>query len=102
MKAYLAADLAGVFVYDFPTTCTVGGTTYNVLVGDNSQTEEDAFGGPQMVDTQSIHFRVSDLASIDNGTVLTLVDTGVSTKKLVVSNTISADGNEMIVQVRAA
>jgi len=102
MKSYLAADLAGVFIYDFPTTCTVGLTTYTVLVGDNSQTEEDAFGGQQMIDTQSIHFKASDISEIVNGIVVTLTDSGVALKKLVVSNMLSADGNELIVQVRAA
>lgn len=102
MKAYLAADLAGVFTYDFPTTCKVGSVTYNVLVGDNAQTEEDAFGGQQMIDTQAIHFQTSDLPEIENGIIVTLTDQGVALKKLVVSNLLSADGNELIVQVRAA
>lgn len=102
MGAYLAADLSAVFSYDFTTTCTVGKRPYTVIVGNNSVTEEDAYGGPTPVDTQEIHFRTSDLATIENGIIITLVDQGETKKKLVVSSLVSADGNELIVNVRAA
>jgi hypothetical protein len=102
MGSYMAADLNAVFSYDFTTTCKIGSRVYTVIVGDNSQTEEDAMGGPQMIDTQQIHFRRTDLSTIENGTIVTLTDQGTALRKIVVSNTTSADGNELIVYVRAA
>ncbi len=102
MAPFLAADLAALFDYDFPTTVIIGAKTYDVLLGDDSVTETDAFGGPEAQDTQQIHFKVSDLASIENGEVLELKQGTKTQQKLVVSSLISADGVELIAYVRAA
>jgi hypothetical protein len=104
MHNYMAADLAALFTYEFTSTCTLGTATqgYTVIVGDDQQTEQDAFGGPESEDKQAVHFKVSSLPAITNGSVLVLNTPSGNQRKIVVSNTTSADGVELIAYVRAA
>ncbi len=104
MKAQLAADLAGAFLYDFPCICIVEGKNYTVLASDDEKSEVDSYGGPEMINAQEIHFLTADLPSIENGILIYLSPQGVNGPTqalLTVSNTISADGNALIVKARA-
>jgi hypothetical protein len=102
MQAFMAADLAALWGYEFTTTVTIDTKTYTVLVGDDSNVEQDAFGGPESQDTQQVHFKTADLPSLELGTVLTLAQGKQNKRRLVVSTVISADGNELIAAVRDA
>ena len=104
MKPQLAADLAGVFKYDFQAVAVVGGKEYTVLVNDDEKSEADAFGGPEMINAQEIHFQTSDLDIIENGILIDVYPQGTKGTKqalLVVSNIISADGAALVVKARA-
>lgn len=98
----MAVDLASVFTYDMPTTATIGVTSYTVLLDDLLSTEVDAFGGPELDSVRHVHFQTSALASIANGSMMTLTEAGTPRQKIVVSSVTSADGNELIVTVRGA
>ena len=98
----MAADLSAVFTYDFSTTAKIGTKIYACLVGNAGETEEDAYGGPQDINLQQVHFRASDLSAVEIGSIMYVTDAS-GTKKRIVTNTIlSADGVELIVNVRAA
>ena len=114
LSSYLAQDLAGVFKYDLPRTAIVINngisTTYTVLLNDMSEDEMDDFGGPMINMGQTIHFLASDLPGLEPGDTLYIQDLDeqgkvgdkVNRKKIVISTTISADNNELIVRVRGA
>ncbi len=96
MQGYMADDLSAVFRYDMPITATIGTQGYTVLMDDKMRVELDAFGGPEDIDLQHVHFKTTDLVSIVNGSRLQVA----SQSKIVVSSVTSADGNELIVTVR--
>jgi hypothetical protein len=98
----MASDLSAVFTYDFGTTAKIGTKTYTVLVGNAGETEEDAYGGPQDVDLQQVHFQASELSSVEIGSIMYVTDASGTKKRIVVNTTLSADGVELIVNVRAA
>lgn len=110
----MKVDLAGVFAYDIQRTAIIieNGitTTYTVLLEDTNEDEGDDFGGPIINMGQGVHFLISDLPSIEPGATLYIQDvdpngppgTLINRKKLVISTTTSADGNELIVKVKGA
>ena len=110
----MKVDLAGVFAYDIQRTAIIieNGitTTYTVLLDDSQEDEQDDFGGPMIDMGQGVHFLISDLSSIEPGATIYIQDvdnsgppgTKINRKKLVISTTTSADGNELIVKVKGA
>ena len=107
MQTVMAADLAALWGTEMTTTATIGVTSYTVLLDDLLSQEVDQFGGPELENARNIHFLTTDLASIENGSTLTLLEpnppsTPAQKKKIVVRSITSADGNELIVTVRGA
>ena len=114
ISSYLAQDLAGVFLYDISRTAIIISngisTTYTVLLNDMSEDEIDDFGGPMINMGQIVHFLAADLPGIEPGDTIYIQDLDeqgkigdkVNRKKIVISTTISADSNELIVRVRGA
>lgn len=85
-------------------------TTYTVLLNDMSEDEIDDFGGPMINMGQIIHFLASDLPGLEPGDTLYIQDLDeqgkigekINRKKIVITTTISADSNELIVRVKGA
>lgn len=107
LQSCYKADLAGTFQYDMQNTAVIGLNTYNVLVNDGILTEQDDFGGPNPLNLQEVHFQVNGtppITDLENGTLFILNLPGPTSGKQweVVSTKFSADGNELIAQVRAA
>ena len=104
MNGYLATDLAGVFSYDMQATATIGATNYVCLCEDEICLEIDADGGPERINIIKAHFMVTTLSSVNNGSFMTLTLPGQTsgTKRMVTQSETSADGNELIVSLRAA
>ena len=105
MAAPLAADLAALFSYEFLASAivpTVNGQAYSVIVGDDSLSEQDAYGGPESIDLQQVHFQTSQLAAMIEGEIFTLTTNAGTNQKICVSSIISADGSELIVTCRNA
>jgi len=108
----MADDLAAVFRLDMPTTAIIAfnGQTkeYTVLLDDMQNQEVDAFGGPEIENMRRIHFLTTDLPSVENGSIISIMEPSptpgnpILRKKIVLSSTISGDGNELIVTVRGA
>lgn len=100
MKQAMGKDLAQLFQRDMPAVCKIGATSYTVLIDDLLNEEVEAYGGPESVEMQRVHFLTSDKPNIENGTKLA-IDTGKGFKsKIVVSSIASACGNELIATVR--
>lgn len=97
IQSLLAVDLAELIARDMPAECVLAGTKYTVLLGDLVTDEQEAFGGPEFVQLQTVHFKTTDVSQIEVGAPMTV--NGKS--KVVVSSITSADGNELIVTVRA-
>lgn len=107
MQSQMAADLSEVFERDMPSDCKIGAKSYSVLVDDLQNEEIEAYGGPEAVEVQRVHFQVSDKSSIEIGSSLSIRQRPESGKKpapwkskIVLSSITSADGNELIVTVR--
>ena len=98
MRPYIGADLAALFEYEYTVEAQYNSRTYTAIEGDNSFTEVDEFGGPSFIDLQEYHFKTTDLPNVEIGTEMTVA----GKLKIIVSAVISADGNELIVRVRAA
>lgn len=98
MKPYLAADLGAVFTYDFPIVVKYRGKKYTALSNDTLTAETDELGGPIAIDQNEYHFQTSDLLSVVNGEEINVLGRNA----IIVSNTLSADGSELIIRVRAA
>lgn len=75
-----------------------------------NEDEMDDFGGPMINMGQTIHFLAADLPGLEPGDTLYIQDLDeqgkvgdkINRKKIVISTTISADSNELIVKVRGA
>ena len=114
LELAMKADLAALFTYDMPRTVIIISngitTTYTVLLNDFAEDEIDELGGAMVNMGQTIHFKASDLPSVEPGSTLYLQDvdpngppgTFINRKKLVISTTTSADRNELIVLVKGA
>ena len=102
MQSYMARDLASLYEYDMPAQAKIGAKTFTVLIDDLLNEEIEAYGGPEEVATQRVHFLTTDKSSILNGTSISIrqKDGKKFDKKVVISSIISADGNELIVTVR--
>lgn len=102
MQAAMAGDLSQLFDRDMPAKAKIGGREYTVLIDDSLSDESEAFGGPEFIDRQMIHFRTTDLAQIEIGSPLSIFQQGKWKAKVVTSSITSADGNELIATVRGA
>ncbi len=98
LQQAMATDLAATFTRDIPKTIYIGSTPFTTLLEDISNEEIDAFGGPEVIGQQRVHFKASDLAQIENGSLMTID----GEKKIVVKSLLSGDDNELIVSVRKA
>lgn len=97
MQTAMATDLSELFDRDMPIVCKIGSVKYNVLLDDLLNDEIEGYGGPESIEMQRVHFKVSDRKSIEVGTKLTVA----GKTKIALSSIKSADGNELIVTVRA-
>lgn len=97
MQSAMANDLSELFDRDMPVVCKIGSVKYNVLLDDLLNDEIEGFGGAESLEMMRVHFKVSDRKKVDVGTKL--VVSGKS--KIALSSIKSADGNELIVTVRA-
>ena len=107
MESYLAADIAQLFTRDMPAECKIGAKTFSVLIDDLLNEEAEAYGGPEAVSTQRVHFLTSDKSRIEIGSKLACRQKAQSgdapapwETKIVLSSIRSADGNELIATVR--
>lgn len=107
MQSLMAADLSQLFARDMPAECKIGSQDFTVLIDDLMSEETEAYGGPENMDLQRVHFQCADKASIEIGSGLAVRQLAPGGKipgpwksKIVVSSIISADGNELIVTVR--
>ena len=113
LQLALAADFAGLFTYDLPTTCliTINGDTrtYTVLTTDNAEEEVDELGGAMVGNNLQVFFKTSDLPSLPLGTIITLQDPNpavigevINRKKIVTASVTSADGSSLTLTVKGA
>jgi len=100
MQEMMASDLAALFKSDMPIQCKIGAAEYLVLVDDLLTEELEAYGGPEAVEIQRVHFQTADLAAIENGSKLAIKSGKHWKSKIVVSSLTSSDGNELIATVR--
>jgi hypothetical protein len=100
MQPFMGQDLAGVFTYDMPTQVQVAGKVYSILKKDATFEEIDALGGPEIINALELHFLASQLPSIVNGSMVSYPVNG--RQREVLKSTLSEDGNELIVYVRAS
>jgi hypothetical protein len=100
MQSIMAGDLAQLFKRDLPSACRIGGQDFTVLVDDTLSEEMEAYGGPESIEMQRVHFLTTDKATIENGSKLALKQGEIWKSKIVVSSITSADGNELIATVR--
>lgn len=98
MRPFMGADLAGVFAYDFPDTILYLGQSYSAIVKDRQLEELDEFGGPILINILELHVLTAMLPTIPNGALLI----AKGAQKEVKSSTLSEDGNELIINVRAS
>lgn len=98
MRSFMGADLAGVFVYDFPDTFVYDGVTYSAIIKDFTIQEMDEMGGPIRINMIEMHVLTSALATIPQGAEFT----AKGETKEVTSCETSEDGNELIIYGRAA
>jgi hypothetical protein len=97
MQSAMANDLSELFVRDMPTVCKIGSKKFNVLLDDLLNDEVEGFGGAESLEMQRVHFKTTDLKKIEVGSKLHVE----KKTKIVLSSITSADGNELIVTVRA-
>ena len=113
LQLALAADFAGLFTYDLPTTCiiTINGDTrtYTVLTSDNAEEEVDELGGAMVGNNLQVFFKTSDLPSLPLGTIIILQDPNpavigelINRKKIVIASVTSADGGVLTLTVKGA
>ena len=80
-----------------PQVCKIGAKKFTVLLDDLLNDEIEGFGGAESLEMLRVHFKISDLAKIEIGSKLTVANKA----KIVLNSITSADGNELIVTVRA-
>ena len=107
MQSYMAADLAELFTRDMPAECKIGAKAFSVLIDDLLNEEVEAYGGPEAIAMQRVHFLVTQKGSIEIGSKLAVrqkaqpgTTPGAWESKIVLSSIKSADGNELIATVR--
>lgn len=102
MQSYMAADLSALFAADMPAQAKIGAKTYTVLVDDLVSEEAEAYGGPENLALQRVHFLTTDKKNIEIGAQLAIrqKDAEKWETKIVLSSVLSADGNELILTVR--
>ena len=102
MQSLMAGDLAALFAADMPAQAKIGAKTFTVLIDDLLNEETEAFGGPENIALQRIHFLTSQKASIEIGSKVAVrqKDGSKWETKIVLSSILSADGNELIATVR--
>jgi hypothetical protein len=107
MQSYMAADIAQLFARDIPAECKIGAKTFSVLIDDLLNEETEAYGGPEAISTQRVHFLTVEKSNIEIGSKLacrqkaaTGTAPGPWETKIVLSSIRSADGNELIATVR--
>ena len=107
MQSYLAADLSELFTRDMPADCKIGSVNFAVLLDDLLNEEIEAYGGPEAVEVQRVHFQIADKPQVTIGDKLAVRIRPEPGKKpspwkskIVLSSITSADGNELIVTVR--
>ena len=98
MKPYMARDLKNLFANDFTVAAKYKGKIYQVIPGDDSNSEADELGGSIPIDQNEYHFQASDNPGIENGQELKVLGKNY----IIVTFVESADGAEIIVRVRAA
>lgn len=113
LQLALAADFAGLFTYDLPTTCliTINGDTrtYTVLRNDATEEEVDELGGAMVGNNSQMFFKTSDLPSLPLGTIIIQQDPDplvvgevINRKKIVIASVTSADGAVLTLTVKGA
>lgn len=107
MQSYMAADLSELFTRDMPADCMIGSETYAILLDDLLNEEIEAYGGPEAIEVQRVHFQISDKPQVTIGDKLAVrtrpepgKQPGPWKSKIVLSSITSADGNELIVTVK--
>jgi len=107
MQSHMAADLAALFARDMPAECKIGAKMFSVLIDDLLNEEVEAYGGPEAIAMQRVHFLASEKNSIEIGSKLAVrqkaapgTTPGAWETKIVLSSIRSADGNELIATVR--
>ena len=107
MQSQMAADLSELFTRDMPADCKIGAANFNVLIDDLLNEEVEAYGGPEAMEMQRVHFQTTEKTSIEIGSKLAIRKKPEAGKKpepwkskIVLSSITSADGNELIVTVR--
>jgi len=107
MQSAMAADLSQLFTRDMPAECMIGSQEFAVLLDDLLNEEMEAYGGPEAMEIQRVHFQISDKPKITIGDKLAVRQKpepgkkpGKWNSKIVLSSITSADGNELIVTVR--
>lgn len=98
MRSFMGADLAGVFVYDFPGEMNYLNVLYPAIIKDRMLEELDEAGGPILINYLEIHVLTTALASIPNGALII----AKGNEKEVQKSMLSEDGNELIIYARAA
>jgi len=110
MRTALAADLSGLFGYEMTETVEINLNgqykQYTVIVDDLALETQLNFGGGEDVGMRKVHFKTTDLPSIQDGTTIFILEpTNIANQttrvpKVVMSSLISADGSELIVTVK--
>jgi len=108
MQSYMANDLSELFDRDMPAECRIGAQTFNVLIDDLVNDEQEGYGGPDSIEIQRVHFKTTDKESIEIGSTLSIRQKPQPNQpvpqwitKVVMSSIRSADGNELIATVRS-
>lgn len=103
MQSHMAADLSALFTRDMPAQAKIGAKTFSVLIDDLLSEEIEAYGGPESISIQRIHFLASEKSSIEIGLKMAIrqKDCERWESKFVMSSVLSADGNELIVTVKS-
>ena len=102
MQSHMAADLSALFERDMPAQAKIGAKTFTVLIDDLLNEETEAYGGPENIALQRIHFLTTEKPSIEIGSSVSVrqKDNEKWKTKIVLSSILSADGNELIATVR--
>lgn len=97
---HFATDLANIFDDDFGSTATVSAVVYDCIIEDVIKAEGDEAGGPLPTYDTKVHFKAANLSSITIG--VTFTTTGPALTLLPISQSISPDGNHLIVNCMRA